>query len=677
MATNAASYTNTLFRNNALRYDTRSFQHEHKYSLYNGSSVSSRNDNIARLTNGNNKVLTTTHMHSSSSSYKKHLVSSLRKTNIKTLSSHDVLLYNNYLNDISNNTKHKVNITLNILNTFIPNYDNAKHSTVHTSPSNITAYGANTYQGIIRNYNEDRVSIIFNMKPPSSLPPNTQWPKVTFFAIYDGHGGSSCSDFLRDHLHTLICYSECFLSNVQQAIYEGFAKAEEMFINNEYKVRKDKSGSCALVAIIVNDKLYVANCGDSRAVMSMKDGKEWKDITVDHKPNEEHEKKRIEMNGGSVYQSQIALLKGKIMGPYRVIPGRLSVSRTIGDGNAKEEKKGVIIARPDVYECELKEKDVDFVVMACDGVFDQMSSKEVVDCAWMVFNKGNEDVHDKCGKVVDLIMKSAMVRKSMDNVTCIIIAMKNIGKESNCAVTKDETYKVNNVHGNYNKASIGDNKILYTNYSSLSNAKGMNLSSAQTNSHSNVAICNYNRNSIYPLSTLNKNSHNTINTNSRGLMMYNKYTNSHSLKHNYKPPSAVKLHYDRNNSNNNSNSNSNIIYNSYNNTLCNTLDNNISLNKKKHDLHLNSDSLNSFSVKNDRNVINITPTLTPSATINANYSYKYSYNPNINYHSNYLYSSNQTPLTQRYHSAIQRYNSTITHSSTIRLNTDRYNNYFI
>ena len=665
MAT-SASYTNTSFRNTALRYDTRSFQHEHKYALYSGG-VSSRNDNAVRFTTSNNKVLTTNSMNNHSN-YKRHLVSSLKKTNIKPLSNHDTFLYNNYLNDIilTSNTKHKANLTLSILNTFIPNYDNAKHSTSHSSPNNIIAYGANTYQGIIRNYNEDRVSIIFNMKPPSTLPLNTQWPKVTFFAIYDGHGGNSCADFLRDHLHTLICHNECFLTNVQQAIYEGFAKAEEMFISSEYKVSKDKSGSCALVAIIVNDKLYVANCGDSRAVMSMKNGKEWKNITVDHKPNEENEKKRIEMNGGSVYQSQIMLHKGKIMGPYRVIPGRLSVSRTIGDGNAKEEKKGVIIARPDVYECELKEKDVDFIVMACDGVFDQISSKEVVDCAWMVFNKGNEDVHDKCGKAVDLIMKSAMVRKSLDNVTCIIIAVKNIGNNN---------YVVDNVHQHitptHNNTSIGDNnnKMLYTNYSTLNN-NGSVMPSTQ---HSTVSISNYNKNSIYPLSTLNKNIH-TINANSRCLM-YNKYTSSHSLKHNYKPPSAVKLNYDNGSINSSNTSNSNHTYNSYNNnSLYNTLDNSASL-KKKHDLHLNPDSFNSFSMKS------VTPT--PTATINANHSYKYSYNPtSTNYHSNYLYNSNnQPPLTQRYHSSMQRYNSTLTHSSTniptIRLNTDKYNNYFI
>lgn len=67
----------------------------------------------------------------------------------------------------------------------------------------ITSYSANTHQGIQRNYNEDRVSIILNMTRPENKDPAT-WPKCSFFAIYDGHGGSSCADYLKDNLHQII-----------------------------------------------------------------------------------------------------------------------------------------------------------------------------------------------------------------------------------------------------------------------------------------------------------------------------------------------------------------------------------------------------------------------------------------------------------------------------------------
>lgn len=65
----------------------------------------------------------------------------------------------------------------------------------------ITSYAANTHQGMQRNYNEDRVSIILNMTKPANKNWNRDWPKCSFFAIYDGHGGNMCADFLKDNLH--------------------------------------------------------------------------------------------------------------------------------------------------------------------------------------------------------------------------------------------------------------------------------------------------------------------------------------------------------------------------------------------------------------------------------------------------------------------------------------------
>ncbi len=80
----------------------------------------------------------------------------------------------------------------------IRGYEEAKFST--KSYGSIMSYGVNTYQGLVRNYNEDRVSIILNViKPPSRK--NEEWPKVSFFGIFDGHGGTKCSDFLKENLH--------------------------------------------------------------------------------------------------------------------------------------------------------------------------------------------------------------------------------------------------------------------------------------------------------------------------------------------------------------------------------------------------------------------------------------------------------------------------------------------
>jgi protein phosphatase 2C family protein 2/3 len=55
----------------------------------------------------------------------------------------------------------------------------------------------------IRDYNEDRVSIIYNIAKPQSYK-GDDWPKCSFFGLYDGHGGSRCADYLRDNLHKFV-----------------------------------------------------------------------------------------------------------------------------------------------------------------------------------------------------------------------------------------------------------------------------------------------------------------------------------------------------------------------------------------------------------------------------------------------------------------------------------------
>lgn len=176
----------------------------------------------------------------------------------------------------------------------------------------IMSYSANTHQGIQRNYNEDRVSIILNMTKPEGKDPAT-WPKCSFFAIYDGHGGSSCADYLKDHLHTLIINRPCFPGDPRRALTEGCREAETRFLNMTEKASYmdgdgnyvvDKAGSCAIIVLTVETECYVANVGDSRAILSNDNGLRCYDLSQDHRPNEEAEFYRIRDNGGHVYQTQ-------------------------------------------------------------------------------------------------------------------------------------------------------------------------------------------------------------------------------------------------------------------------------------------------------------------------------------------------------------------------------------
>ena len=277
----------------------------------------------------------------------------------------------------------KCDLDLEIIDLPFNNFEPSKTSS--KSMGKIRAYGANTYQGLVRNYNEDRVSIIINMNKPKNFN-KKYWPKTSFFGIYDGHGGAKCADFLRDSLHKLILNDENYPENVSEAIKSGFLKAENEFLNN-YALDKnnnmnivDRSGSCAIVIIIVDTKIYIANVGDSRGVLSLNNGNEYLVITEDHKPNNEKEKNRIIQSGGQVYQTQTPISGAEndilndqiLLGPYRVLPGRLSVSRTIGDIEAKSIQFGgnpnVVIPYPDIYYYDLEKDNIDFLILGCDGI---------------------------------------------------------------------------------------------------------------------------------------------------------------------------------------------------------------------------------------------------------------------------------------------------------------------
>ena len=100
----------------------------------------------------------------------------------------------------------------------------------------------------------------------------------------------------------------------------------------------DKSGSCALVMLIINDVLFAINLGDSRALYSYDNGKFLYQITRDHKPNDEVERKRIENAGGKVFYANTIHRNGKEIElkeeqfgkgftfPYRILPGKIAVS---------------------------------------------------------------------------------------------------------------------------------------------------------------------------------------------------------------------------------------------------------------------------------------------------------------------------------------------------------------
>jgi protein phosphatase 2C family protein 2/3 len=92
--------------------------------------------------------------------------------------------------------------------------------------------------------------------------------------------------------------------------------------------------------------------GDSRAILSSEMGSKVYGLSNDHKPDSVNEKARIEKAGGKIYQTLIKTKSGNMFGPWRINPGKLSVSRSFGDIEAKIPKFGgnpnVLIAKPEI-----------------------------------------------------------------------------------------------------------------------------------------------------------------------------------------------------------------------------------------------------------------------------------------------------------------------------------------
>jgi len=332
----------------------------------------------------------------------------------------------------------------------VPNHEQTKCSMRRNGI--VRAYAANTNMGLVRNYNEDRVSIILNIQKPEHRA-HESWPKCSFFGVYDGHGGSACAEFLRDNLHLYVVREDCFPWNPKEALQIGFNKVEQKFLEscqgvdeNGNKTIVERSGSCAIVVLIVGETCFVANVGDSRAVMSVGGGSEAIPLSTDHKPSEKGEYARIVRAGGQVYQTTTATTgtprgdpkQDYIVGPIRVLPGRLSVSRTFGDPEAKLAFRGgnpdVVVCTPDIRSFQLS-KEHDFILLASDGIFDKLSNEDAVKCAWVSCNLDENaelkesrkaaNEHEQCGMSVETVLKNSLYRQSLDNVTVVMIAFSN------------------------------------------------------------------------------------------------------------------------------------------------------------------------------------------------------------------------------------------------------------
>jgi serine/threonine protein phosphatase PrpC len=213
--------------------------------------------------------------------------------------------------------------------------------------------------------------------------------------------------------------------------------------------------------MIIDNKAYIANVGDSRAIMSAYNGQVWYKLSKDHKPDDPDEKQRIEGKGGKIYQSQltakapfqqyhdsntiwtkIGLFPSQqlkfaedweylLIGPYRVHPGRLSVWRTFGDIEAKFSEfggmDGIIICDPDIKEFDISDS-VDFVILGWDGIFDKLTNSQVLQAVWKEVHQNTGSIHQLTGHWVEGILKTSAASRTLDNITTVMVSFKSLKK---------------------------------------------------------------------------------------------------------------------------------------------------------------------------------------------------------------------------------------------------------
>ncbi|KAG6414606.1 hypothetical protein SASPL_121979 [Salvia splendens] len=276
----------------------------------------------------------------------------------------------------------------------------------------------------------------------------------SLFGVYDGYRGDEVAKFCAKFLHQQVLKQEEYsVGDVGTALRKAFLRMDEMMTGQrgwrELAILGDKlnmfdglmeclifatrrgaetdewteegphsdfkgphSGSTACVAVIGENQLVVANAGDSRCVIS-RNGQAL-ELSVDHKPMLAAERERILTAGGYVRWGRVQ--------------GYLDISRAIGGVEFKSSislppEEQMVIADPEVKTVEFTNED-EFIVIATDGIWDSMSSQEVVEFIHEQLQHESK-LSSVCEKVLDwCLAPTNKVGDGCDNMTMILIQLK-------------------------------------------------------------------------------------------------------------------------------------------------------------------------------------------------------------------------------------------------------------
>ena len=230
-----------------------------------------------------------------------------------------------------------------------------------------------------------------DMQDAMCTVPHFQGAARTHLAgLYDGHSGAVTARFVARRLPTVLA-AELGSQPPAAALAATYAA-----LDGDLCAAPAPDGAAALTLLVHGRALVVANAGDSRAVLCR--GGAAVDLSHDHKPLAPAERARIARAGGFVTAA------GRVNGV-------LALARALGDAPLKDCVSGV----PEVTTTELSGAD-EFVVLACDGVWDVLSSQQAVN----IVRAAGPDP----GRAACALRDTAYLLNSNDNISVIVVSFR-------------------------------------------------------------------------------------------------------------------------------------------------------------------------------------------------------------------------------------------------------------
>ncbi|KAG8580639.1 hypothetical protein GDO81_007375 [Engystomops pustulosus] len=244
--------------------------------------------------------------------------------------------------------------------------------------------------------------------------------RLSYYAVFDGHGGSRAARYAAQNLHRNLVKKfprgegGSVDKAIKKSLLDAFKQTDEEFLKQAASQKPAwKDGTTALCVLVADNVLYIANLGDSRALLCRMNEETQKptvlSLSKEHSPTQYEERMRIQRAGGNVRDGRVL--------------GVLEVSRSLGDG---QYKRWGVINVPDVKRCPLTDHDR-FVLLACDGLFKAFSAEEAI-------NFILSHVQDETSKPEDMdaryeaachrLANEAVRRGAADNVTVLVVQIQ-------------------------------------------------------------------------------------------------------------------------------------------------------------------------------------------------------------------------------------------------------------